>query len=147
MDRSALLSELATVLPRERLITDPAELFVYEADGFTIAKARPAAVCFPTSVDEVARLMKVIAKHGAQIVPRGSGTGLTGGCVAFDLGVIISTAKMNRILKLACAIRRSVMRSPGCRAEARFIFRRIHRRSEPAASVATPRPTPAGFMC
>jgi glycolate oxidase len=100
MDRSALLSELATVLPRERLITDPAELFVYEADGFTIAKARPAAVCFPTSVDEVARLMKVIAKHGAQIVPRGSGTGLTGGCVAFDLGVIISTAKMNRILKI-----------------------------------------------
>src|SRR5947207_10342437 len=98
MDRSSLLSELATVLPRERLITDPAELFVYEADGFTIAKARPAAVCFPTRVDEVASLMKVIAKHGAQIVPRGSGTGLTGGCVAFDLGVIISTAKMHRIL-------------------------------------------------
>src|SRR5947207_1073924 len=100
MDRSSLLSELATVLPRERLITDPAELFVYEADGFTIAKARPAAVCFPTRVDEVAQLMKTIAKHGAQIVPRGSGTGLTGGCVAFDLGVIISTAKMNRILKI-----------------------------------------------
>src|SRR5881227_3238494 len=100
MDRSSLLSELATVLPRERLITDPAELFVYEADGFTIAKARPAAVCFPTSADEVASLMKVIAKHGAQIVPRGSGTGLTGGCGAFDLGVIISTAKMNRILQI-----------------------------------------------
>src|SRR3954470_15477024 len=100
MDRSSLLSDLTTVLPSERIITDPAELFVYEADGFTIAKARPAAVCFPTSVDDVARLMKVIAKHGAQIVPRGSGTGLTGGCVAFDLGVIISTAKMNRILSI-----------------------------------------------
>src|SRR5438874_660163 len=100
MDRSALLSDLAAILPGERLITDPAELFVYEADGFTIAKARPAAVCFPVSTDEVVQLMKTIAKHDAQIVPRGSGTGLTGGCVAFDLGVIISTAKLNRILAI-----------------------------------------------
>ncbi len=100
MDRTNLLSDLAQLLPRERLITDPAELFVYEADGFTIAKARPAAVCFPINTDEVARLMKLITKHDAQIVPRGSGTGLTGGCVAFDLGVVISTARMNRILQI-----------------------------------------------
>lgn len=100
MDRSALLAELRMLLPGDQLITDPAELFVYEADGFTIAKARPAAVCFPASVEEVSRLMKLIARHGVQIVPRGSGTGLTGGCVAFQSGVIVSTARMNRILKI-----------------------------------------------
>src|SRR5438552_8143948 len=44
--------------------------------------------------------MGVLSRHDTQIVPRGSGTGLTGGCVAFDLGVIISTAKMNRILAI-----------------------------------------------
>ena len=100
MDRTALLSDLAGILPSERLITDPAELFVYEADGFTIAKARPAAVCFPINTAEVAQVMKTIAKHDTQIVPRGSGTGLTGGCVAFDLGVVVSVAKMNRILSI-----------------------------------------------
>ena len=100
MDRSTLLSDLHSVLPAERMITDPAELFVYEADGFTIAKSRPAAVCFPDSTSDVARIMSVLIKHNAQIVPRGTGTGLTGGCVAFDLGVIVSTARMNRILKI-----------------------------------------------
>src|SRR3954469_5035105 len=100
MDRTALLSELRALLPAERIITDPAELFVYEADGFTIAKSRPAAVCFPITTDEVAALMKLISRHDAQIVPRGSGTGLTGGYVAFDLGVVISTARMNRVLTI-----------------------------------------------
>ena len=46
VDRTALLSDLHGILPAERIITDPEELFVYESDGFTIAKARPAAVCF-----------------------------------------------------------------------------------------------------
>ena len=44
--------------------------------------------------------MQLLSKHDAQIVPRGSGTGLTGGCVAFDLGVIVSTVRMNRVLKI-----------------------------------------------
>jgi glycolate oxidase len=100
MNRPALLSDLQNLFPPDRLITDPAELFVYEADGFTIAKARPAAVCFPLTTDEVVRVMQILSKHDAQIVPRGSGTGLTGGCVAFDSGVIVSTARMNRILSI-----------------------------------------------
>jgi glycolate oxidase len=100
VDHHALLSDLQNIFPPERLITDPAELFVYEADGFTIAKARPAAVCFPLATAEVVRVMQILSKHDAQIVPRGSGTGLTGGCVAFDSGVIVSTARMNRVLKI-----------------------------------------------
>ncbi len=100
VDRNALLSDLQKLFPTERLIIDPAELFVYEADGFTIAKARPAAVCFPLSSAEVVSVMQILSKHDAQIVPRGSGTGLTGGCVAFDSGVIVSTARMNRILTI-----------------------------------------------
>src|SRR4051812_4315262 len=99
-DRSALLLDLRGALPAERLITDPAELFVYEADGFTIAHARPAAVCFPIDVEEMRTIMQILIRHDAQIVPRGSGTGLTGGCVAFDLGVVVSTVKMNKILAI-----------------------------------------------
>src|SRR5688572_31670224 len=99
MGREALIAELKTMLPPGYVITDPAELFVYESDGFTIAHARPAAVVFPTSTDHVVAVIKALVRHGAQVVPRGSGTGLAGGCVAYDLGVVVSTARMNRILR------------------------------------------------
>jgi glycolate oxidase len=94
------ITQLRQFLPADRLLTDPAELFVYEADGFTIAKARPAAVAFPADTAEVARIVQVLAQHDVPIVPRGSGTGLTGGCVAFGGGVIISTVRLNNVLKI-----------------------------------------------
>jgi glycolate oxidase len=45
-------------------------------------------------------VVRLLVRHGAQIIPRGSGTGLAGGCVAYNNGVVISTAKMNRVLKI-----------------------------------------------
>ncbi|MFT3788345.1 MAG: FAD-linked oxidase C-terminal domain-containing protein [Tepidisphaeraceae bacterium] len=96
----AAIDELARALPSDRLLTDASSLFTYESDGFTIAKARPSAVVFPANVDEVVLVVKTLAKHNVQIVPRGTGTGLTGGCVAFDDGVIVSTVKLTRILKI-----------------------------------------------
>ncbi|HEX8914400.1 MAG TPA: FAD-linked oxidase C-terminal domain-containing protein [Humisphaera sp.] len=97
---SPLLDRLRAILPPGAVLSDPASLFVYESDGFTIAKARPAAVCFPTSTAEVVAVVKAIAAAGAQIVPRGSGTGLAGGCVAFENGVIVATTRMNRVLSI-----------------------------------------------
>jgi glycolate oxidase len=100
MPATEAILEIRRLLPGDRLLVDPAELLVYESDGFTLAHARPAAVVFPDSTDQVRQVVQILARHGVQIVPRGSGTGLTGGCVAFDNGVIISTARMNRILKI-----------------------------------------------
>src|SRR2546423_2244690 len=97
MSRDSLIAGLRALMPSERVIADPAELFVYESDGFTIARSRPAAVVFPATTDEVAQVVKLLGRHGAQIVPRGSGTGLTGGCVAFENGVVVSTARMTKI--------------------------------------------------
>lgn len=95
-----LRNELSSLLPAGGLLDDPAELFVFESDGFTIAKARPGAVVFPASVEQVAAVVTLLARHGVQIVPRGSGTGLAGGCVAFENGVVVSTTRMNRILSI-----------------------------------------------
>ena len=97
---SAILKELIRLLPPDQVVTDPNELLVYESDGFTIARARPAAVVFPQSVEEVVRVVKFLGERGVQIVPRGSGTGLAGGCVGFENGVIVCTARMERILKI-----------------------------------------------
>src|SRR5262245_9816057 len=95
-----VISELKRLLPPERVVTDPSELYVYDGDGFTIARNVPRAVVFVTSTDEVVRVVKLLAERDVQIVPRGSGTGLTGGCVAYENGVIISTARMNRVLQI-----------------------------------------------
>jgi glycolate oxidase len=95
-----LFTDLQKLLSAEDVVTDAAELYVYESDGFTIAKARPGAVVFPRNTEQVVQLIKLLAARGVQIVPRGTGTGLAGGCVAFENGVIISTVRMNRVLKV-----------------------------------------------
>jgi glycolate oxidase len=96
----SLFTDLQKLLSAEDVVTDAAELYVYESDGFTIAKARPGAVVFPRNTEQVVQLVKLLAARGVQIVPRGTGTGLAGGCVAFENGVIISTVRMNRVLKV-----------------------------------------------
>src|SRR4051812_32941864 len=100
VSRAGLIRELQAIFPADRVLVDAAELFVYESDGFTIAHNRPAAVVFPITTDEVVAVIRLLVKHEAQIVPRGSGTGLAGGCVAYNAGVVVSTAKMNRVLKI-----------------------------------------------
>ena len=100
MSRDELLDQLRQILPEDRIVTDPAELFVYESDGLTIAKARPAAVVFPLTTAEVQQVVQVLGRHGVPIVPRGSGTGLAGASVAWGEGVIVSTARMEQILKI-----------------------------------------------
>jgi glycolate oxidase len=97
---ASLIDELLEILPRDRVITDADELFVYESDGFTIAKSNPGAVVFPTTTEEVVRIVKLLNRLDVQIVPRGTGTGLTGGCVAYANGVVVSTVRMNKILKI-----------------------------------------------
>src|SRR5271170_4371057 len=105
MSATTVINELQTLLSDAALVSDPDELLVYESDGFTIAKARPSAVVFPTNTLQVSRVIRALARHEYPIVPRGSGTGLAGGCVAFGNGVIVSTTRMTEILKIDLANR------------------------------------------
>jgi glycolate oxidase len=100
MNSPQIIGELQTLLSPGAVVSDPSELLVYESDGFTIARARPSAVVFPTTTEQVAQVVKLLSRHDVQIIPRGSGTGLAGGCVGFNDGVIVSTARMNKILKI-----------------------------------------------
>ena len=100
MAQDALLADLHQLIQSDDIVSDPAELYVYESDGFTIAKARPGAVLFPRNTEQVVQIVKLLASRGVQIVPRGVGTGLAGGCVAFENGVVVSTVRMNRVLKV-----------------------------------------------
>jgi glycolate oxidase len=92
-----IIDALTEILGPAGVVHDPGELHVYECDGFPIAKGLPLAVVFPTDTQQVSACVEAINKHDVAIIPRGSGTGLAGGCVSFGDGVLISTSRMTRI--------------------------------------------------
>jgi glycolate oxidase subunit GlcD len=92
----ALLDDLKRLLPPDRLLTAPDQLFTYECDGQTLDKATPLAVALPDSTEETAAVVRACAARGVPFVPRGAGTGLSGGAVAAG-SLVISTARLNRV--------------------------------------------------
>jgi glycolate oxidase subunit GlcD len=95
-----LVDELRALLGAGAVLARPEELFAYEADGLTLHSARPSAVTLPRSTLEVQRIVRACRKHGTPFVPRGAGTGLSGGAVACDGGVVIECARMDRVLRV-----------------------------------------------
>lgn len=96
----SVIAQLAHVVGQANVLSDPAQLMAYECDGFPIAKAVPAAVVFLADTDQAARCVAILNAHKIHMITRGSGTGLTGGCVAYQQGVILSTGRMNQILEV-----------------------------------------------
>jgi glycolate oxidase len=95
-----LLERLQAIVGRDGLIHTPSELLVYECDGFTIEKNKPDAVAFPTTTEQVAAIVKVCNELDVPFLPRGAGTSLSGGCLPVGGGVVLSLARMKRILEV-----------------------------------------------
>ncbi|MDH3224944.1 MAG: FAD-binding protein [Gemmatimonadota bacterium] len=108
----ALHRDLTRACGPDAVIVDEDRLLVYESDGLTAHRHRPAAVVLPRTTEEVQASVEAISRAGLPIVPRGAGTGLSGGAVAVQGGVIVGTARMNRILVLDPVNRRAVLQ-PG----------------------------------
>lgn len=97
---AALQRRLREIVREPHVITDPERLLVYESDGLTTHRWPPRAVLLPSSTDEVAAVMKILYAERIPMVPRGAGTGLSGGALAREGAVVIGTARMKRILSL-----------------------------------------------
>ncbi|MEO5510833.1 MAG: FAD-linked oxidase C-terminal domain-containing protein [Longimicrobiales bacterium] len=97
---AALASELRSILGDDGVITDPGALLVYESDGLTAYRCLPGAVLLPRTTDDVCDVMRALHKAGVAFVPRGAGTGLSGGALALNEAVVVSTARMNQILEV-----------------------------------------------
>ena len=82
------------------MLTEPDELLVYECDGLPHHKYRPRAVVFPSSTEETSEVMRALTTAGVAFTPRGAGTGLSGGALALNEGVVIELARMRKILKI-----------------------------------------------
>jgi glycolate oxidase subunit GlcD len=95
-----LFAALREIVGAEACLTRPEELFVYEADGLTHQSAVPRAVVLPSGAAQVADVVRACRAPHVPFVPRGAGTGLSGGALALDGGVVIECARMNRILEV-----------------------------------------------
>ena len=97
----ALLDDARRDLPELRLLTDVADRESYRLDETAYLTAGlPGAVALPASTDEVAALMRLASRHRVPVVPRGAGTGLSGGAAGIEGALTIAVTRMNRILEI-----------------------------------------------
>ena len=94
------------------LITEANQLQTYECDGLTNFRTLPEAVVLPRSAEQVQAVVRICARHHIPFVARGSGTGLSGGALPATGGIVISFARMNRILEVDIPNQRVVV-EPG----------------------------------
>jgi glycolate oxidase len=100
------------ILDPQDVISDPTRCRSYECDGLTGYRVRPELVLLPRDASQVADAVRVCHDHGVPFVARGAGTGLSGGAVPVADGVVISLARLKRVLEIDPHNRRAVV-EPG----------------------------------
>ncbi|MGH9881688.1 MAG: FAD-binding oxidoreductase, partial [Pyrinomonadaceae bacterium] len=95
-----LIESLRAVVGADAVLAKPEELLVYECDGLPHHKYLPRAVVFPESTEATAEVMRTLARFGVPFTPRGAGTGLSGGALALNNGVVIELARMRQVLRI-----------------------------------------------
>jgi glycolate oxidase len=95
---TAILAELQAAVGTDGLIVERNQLQTYECDGLAVLRSLPAAVVLPRSTAQVHAVIRICARHHIPFVGRGAGTGLSGGALPNDRGIVISFGRMTRIL-------------------------------------------------
>src|SRR5438034_6792883 len=95
-----ILDQFRAIVGDRGLISSPEELHTYECDGLTNMRVMPRAVLLPNSTEHVQGIVRICHKERIPFVARGSGTGLSGGALPIENGIVISLARMNRILEI-----------------------------------------------
>jgi len=99
-DDRRLLRALERWLPPSRIIRDPGECALYDTDGLTLHRAPPGGVLLLESADEVEEAVRCCVSHGVPFVPRGAGTGLSGGAIPLDHAWVLDLSRMDRVLEI-----------------------------------------------
>jgi glycolate oxidase len=107
-----ILQQFEAILGRDGVVRRKEELLVYECDGLTSYRQRPAVVVLPRTTEDVAAIVRVCAQHQVPFIARGSGTGLSGGALPIEDCVLIVTARMKQILQVNLENQRVVVQ-PG----------------------------------
>ena len=99
MDKKNLVGQLRAIVGERYVLVEKEDVIVYEQDG-SIFQVMPEIVVLPGNVEQVAAVVKAAKQAAVPIIPRGSGTGLAGGAVPAEGGIVLSLARLDRILKI-----------------------------------------------
>lgn len=110
---NGLILELQGIVGEGGVLYQPIDLLVYECDAYTVERALPRAVVFPTETSQVQKVVQLCHRSGIPFVPRGAGTGLSGGALALQGAIIICTSRMTRIIEFDLPNRR-ITAQAGC---------------------------------
>ena len=99
-NKDPLINQLRALLPASCIVSDPTSMKPYECDGLSAYRQQPRVVVLPDTVEQVQAVMKLCQQTKTPIVPRGAGTSLCGGAMPHKDGVVLSVAKLNRILHI-----------------------------------------------
>ena len=98
--RAAIVTALRTIVPGEGVIDDVDALRPYECDGLTAYRQPPMVVVLPTTTAQVSAILRWCHAEGVKVVPRGSGTSLSGGALPLADAVLLGLSKFNRVLDI-----------------------------------------------
>jgi len=96
---SHIISEISAVVGPANCTTRNEDLHCYSYDG-TAKPHLPDLVVFPETTDQVSRIMRIASRYAIPVVPRGAGTGMTGGIVPLHGGIVLAMARMNKIVEI-----------------------------------------------
>src|SRR6476620_7301777 len=105
MSQQAVTDRLTDIVGQRHVLTRQSELLVYNSDGLPGYRRQPRLAVFPGNRDETVAVVRLLAQEGLPFVPRGAGTGLSGGSLADDI-VVIGLHRLKQILSLDVANRR-----------------------------------------
>jgi hypothetical protein len=108
---SSIIRQLRKIAGKDAVLDRPEELMLYEYDA-GVDKHRPGAVVFAQTTQQVSQVMKLASDKKIPVVPRGAGTGLSGGAIARREAIVLSLARMNKILEIDVPNQRAVVQ-PG----------------------------------
>ena len=110
--RAEIIKAIGAIVPGEGVITDADELRAYDHDGLMAYKGLPLIVVLPETTEQVSEILRYCAENGVKIVPRGAGTGLSGGALPMADAITLGLGKFNRILEIDFD-NRTVVTQPG----------------------------------
>ncbi len=129
-----IIEELRAVAGEENVLAEPEQTLAYECDSFAFHRHTPDVVLLLSNRDEISRVIQIARKHGVPFVPRGSGTGLSGGALPRYGGLVLVLSRMKSIRQIDLENRQAVV-------ETGVINLELSKATEPAGYYFAPDPS------
>lgn len=112
--RANFAPKLRAFMPRETVLSEEEDLRPYECDGLSAYHQIPGIVALPNNIEQASRILRLCHQEGVPVIARGAGTGLSGGALPLEQGLLLSLSKFNRILEID-PLNRTATVEPGVR--------------------------------